>query len=570
MSISNTVIANSVTGSDCLNTGTISVNERNLIEDGTCSPAFSGDPLLASLARYGGDTDTHALLPDSPAIDAGANCPTTDQRGLNRPQGTACDIGAVESPGFHLTYGGGSGQSTMINTAFAQPLTVTATSAGSDPVDGGQVTYTGPAVGVGVQPAVASATITNALASQLFTANSVGGSYVVTATMRGSLDPSVPFTLTNVYPGITVSGNGQEIQIGDALPATQDGTDFGSVMVQGGVVTHTFTMSNVGTMDLTVNDVTINGPAAADFTVTGIITPAMVLPDDTGSFQVRFDPADWSTRAATVTVSSNDPLKSLYDFAIRGEGIEVDLVLDKWASAGQVVPGEPLTYTLIYTNEGPSPATGVVLIDAIPAELRNAAVANSGAVITDTGITPPYMWQVADLTPGDGGTITISGIVSPALRGGYTFTNTAAIASSLDVTLTNNSDQAAVMVLNVSPVTYDDSYQTDEDSPLDRPDRRRVGQRHRCQRGRPHCRTCHTTGERDGESRAGWWIRLHTNRQFQRNRHLYLPGQRRPGALQHRDGDHHCTQRGRPASEQIRDAVADCAGPANHLHSCSP
>jgi hypothetical protein len=39
-----------------------------------------------------------ALQTGSPAIDAGnaASCPGTDQRGINRPQGSACDIGAFE------------------------------------------------------------------------------------------------------------------------------------------------------------------------------------------------------------------------------------------------------------------------------------------------------------------------------------------------------------------------------------------------------------------------------------------------------------------------------------------
>lgn len=57
------------------------------------------DPLLGPLQDNGGDTWTHALLNGSPAIDpAGyANCLTTDQRGISRPQGSACDIGAFEA-----------------------------------------------------------------------------------------------------------------------------------------------------------------------------------------------------------------------------------------------------------------------------------------------------------------------------------------------------------------------------------------------------------------------------------------------------------------------------------------
>jgi len=56
------------------------------------------DPLLAPLTDNGGPTPTMALLPGSPAIDAGDDsaCPPTDQRGVTRPQGLACDIGAFE------------------------------------------------------------------------------------------------------------------------------------------------------------------------------------------------------------------------------------------------------------------------------------------------------------------------------------------------------------------------------------------------------------------------------------------------------------------------------------------
>jgi hypothetical protein len=58
------------------------------------------DPILGPLQDNGGPTPTRALLPGSPAIDAvkTADCPppATDQRGVRRPQGPACDIGAFE------------------------------------------------------------------------------------------------------------------------------------------------------------------------------------------------------------------------------------------------------------------------------------------------------------------------------------------------------------------------------------------------------------------------------------------------------------------------------------------
>lgn len=56
------------------------------------------DPLLGPLQNNGGTTPTHALLPGSPAIDAAAlACPAADQRGVTRPQGPRCDIGAFEA-----------------------------------------------------------------------------------------------------------------------------------------------------------------------------------------------------------------------------------------------------------------------------------------------------------------------------------------------------------------------------------------------------------------------------------------------------------------------------------------
>jgi hypothetical protein len=56
------------------------------------------DPKLGPLADNGGPTLTMALLPGSPAIDAGSavGAPATDQRGIYRPQGPGVDIGAFE------------------------------------------------------------------------------------------------------------------------------------------------------------------------------------------------------------------------------------------------------------------------------------------------------------------------------------------------------------------------------------------------------------------------------------------------------------------------------------------
>jgi hypothetical protein len=99
--LKNTIVANN-SPVDCA--GAIISAGHNLSSDGTCGFTASGDqqntnPLLGPLADNGGPTKTQALLPGSPAIDAASpDCPPpfTDQRGVARPQGPRCDIGAFE------------------------------------------------------------------------------------------------------------------------------------------------------------------------------------------------------------------------------------------------------------------------------------------------------------------------------------------------------------------------------------------------------------------------------------------------------------------------------------------
>ncbi|MCI0710435.1 MAG: hypothetical protein L0154_09765 [Chloroflexi bacterium] len=85
-----------IAGGDC--SGTINDAGNNLSFNATGCPGTVADPQLGSLQNNGGPTDTILPALSGPAVNAyAAPCATaTDQRGITRPQGLFCDIGATE------------------------------------------------------------------------------------------------------------------------------------------------------------------------------------------------------------------------------------------------------------------------------------------------------------------------------------------------------------------------------------------------------------------------------------------------------------------------------------------
>jgi hypothetical protein len=111
MTVRNSIVANQTTGIDCAvqSGGSIVAAANNLDSDGTCDGATTGNAGLEPLANNGGPTQTHALALTSDALDTGddsictspSSSPTfgaggVDQRGVSRPQGLQCDLGAYE------------------------------------------------------------------------------------------------------------------------------------------------------------------------------------------------------------------------------------------------------------------------------------------------------------------------------------------------------------------------------------------------------------------------------------------------------------------------------------------
>jgi len=179
------------------------------------------NPGLGVLGNYGGPTQTHLLLPSSPAINAGSNAllPAdtfdldgdsntaealpVDQRGagFNRVVNATVDIGAVEV-NYSINATAGTPQSTTIGSTFATQLQVTIKESGVNQ-SGITVTFTAPASGASgtfpgnVTTANASTDASGVATAPAFTANgTAGGPYNVVASLAGG-SPFADFSLTN-------------------------------------------------------------------------------------------------------------------------------------------------------------------------------------------------------------------------------------------------------------------------------------------------------------------------------------------------------------------------------------
>jgi len=184
--------------------------------------------------------------------------------------------------------------------------------------------------------------------------------------------------------------------------------------------------------------------AIADATTTTFVFDALVDPSLSNMSQLANN--------ASVTADEPDPDPdnnngSENTFVLR----QADLELTKTAPTGPIVAGEPVTWTLAVTNNGPSDTGDVVIEDTLPAGVTftNSSTAcldlpagASGATVTCT---------IATLTAGSTTSLTITGLVDPGVADGAVLSNNAEITAQdgTDPDLTNNDSTATVSVVRL-------------------------------------------------------------------------------------------------------------------------
>jgi gliding motility-associated-like protein/uncharacterized repeat protein (TIGR01451 family) len=203
--------------------------------------------------------------------------------------------------------------------------------------------------------------------------------------------------------------------------------------VAGQALTYTITLSNAGPGDLVPGDtLTVVDNLPVGFTANTFTAATGTYNSTTGKWTGISLTAGQSTTltiAGTVSASYTGTTLTNTVTAIPPTGTTdptpptstdtttvsriLDLVLAKTASPKPVVAGRPLTYTITLTNNGPAtllPADVVTLTDNLPAGFTASSyTASAGTYNSGNG-----QWNGLTLTVGQGATITIAGMVSPA------------------------------------------------------------------------------------------------------------------------------------------------------------
>jgi predicted outer membrane repeat protein len=461
------------TGGEIVNVGSASATVRYSDVQG----GFSGtgnlnqDPLLAPLGNYGGPTQTIALLPGSPAIDAGTRtgAPATDQRGRTRLG--AVDLGAFESQGFTLSATGSTAQSAAITAAFANPLVVNVTANNAvEPVAGGRLTFTAPATGASAaftapNPAVVAATDGTARVSAQAN-DTVGGPYAVTVAANGA-------AAAPGFAGFTLSNTQASTSVTVASSATAP--TYGQAVTFSATITaphYTGGHSVGGTADLVIDGRTVqSGVAVNNGTVTFAPVSSLSASSTPLSIKVVYNgdsnflgnnallaggqtinPAPLSATAVNVRVPVgvpfSGPVATFRNADPLGNPSSYSATIawgDGSSSAGTISDSGGGTFTVSgsHTYTSPGSDTVSVLINhnqsfTTPAPASGTATVSSDVVLHGTsGDDNLVLMRTAGGQPGDV-TYTLNGAAPLALHGVTSFTfNAGAGNDTLTVSLAN-------------------------------------------------------------------------------------------------------------------------------------
>jgi len=117
------------------------------------------------------------------------------------------------------------------------------------------------------------------------------------------------------------------------------------------------------------------------------------------------------------------------------------------ASSELVAPGDVVTYTLTYANDGAATASQVTIASELPSVLLNPIVVSSGAAITPRSGSQ-FTWDVSDLAAGQGGTIVVTAEVDESALPGTIAIEVTITTATEDADPEDNHSETAVTVVH--------------------------------------------------------------------------------------------------------------------------
>jgi uncharacterized repeat protein (TIGR01451 family) len=218
--------------------------------------------------------------------------------------------------------------------------------------------------------------------------------------------------------------------VSETLPAN---TTFGTLLATGWNCTTTVpyrctdttTMASGATATITFT-VTVNSTVAAGTTIT-----------DTASVASTTGDPNSGNNSATVTTQV---------------ATSSDLAITNVATPFPVLAGGTITFTQVVTNNGPSTATTVTVLETLPTGTTFSSLAGTGGFVCTS--TVPYSCTAPSLAPTATGTITFIVTVPVGTADGTTFTDTASVSSAIsDPNASNNSATATDVVAAAGDAT---------------------------------------------------------------------------------------------------------------------
>lgn len=213
---------------------------------------------------------------------------------------------------------------------------------------------------------------------------------------------------------------------------------------------HTYTNPGVYVITLTVFGP--GGSSTANGTVQVFAPPATATRTPTRTPTRTLTPTDTPTATDTPTLT-NTPVT-----------VSADLAVVKTVSNPTPNEGDAVTYTIMLTNDGPDPATGIELTDLLPGGVTfSTAVPSQGTYAAGSGI-----WTVGTLASGTIATLDLSITVNSGTVG-TSITNTAAISAANEPDPVPGNNSASVNITVQSPPSADLSVnkQVDNASPAE-------------------------------------------------------------------------------------------------------